>query len=80
MRSNLLKAGLAAIFVSGSLGAAYAAPVISLVEHEALIMHGVSHVEIPGKNPEYGPMTRQKTAQYTMRHNPLHHETWLNNS
>ncbi|RFC67800.1 MULTISPECIES: hypothetical protein [Mesorhizobium] len=80
MRSNLIKAGLAAILVSGSLGAAYAAPVTSLVEHEALIMQGVSHVEIPGKNPEYGSMMRQNAESHTMRHSPLHHESWLNNS
>ncbi|MGC4026158.1 MAG: hypothetical protein QM744_14040 [Mesorhizobium sp.] len=80
MRSNLIKAGLAAILVSGSFGAAYAAPVTSLVEHEALIMQGVSHVEIPGKNTEYGSMARQSAANQSMRHNPLHHEVWLNNS
>jgi len=80
MRSHLMKAGFAAILISASLGTAFAAPVTGLVEHEALIMHGVSSVEIPGKNLEHRQMAREDYANQMSRHSHLHHESWLNNS
>lgn len=82
MRAHAWKAGLAAALVTFTIGTAFAAPIDSLVEHEALLVHGISPVEIPGKVPHYAPMERLMVQQYPGRHmakySVLQHEVWLN--
>lgn len=91
MRSIILKAGLAAIFLSTTLAGASAAPAFSLVQSEQHKIGRAADDNYPATPLASSP--RIATAHYPAsaknasgksmarkHHTPLQHEIWLNQS